>query len=158
MGGNRLLSFTFPRNGNLCNIGHEQSIISAWAIPINGRMGNISPFRAPPPTSDSLSRVLNPQRCSLKIYRSLILDTYPIILQTLQLLVLLAACKYVYLVIFDIPAPFRSGRPLLSRYHSTMCHPPLSAFCEMTCSWSRNAGIPFDIEAYAPSHTDCDRQ
>jgi hypothetical protein len=22
----------------------------------------------------------------------------------------------------------------------------------------RNAGIPFDVEAYAASHTDCDRQ
>lgn len=24
----------FPGTGNLCNIGHEQSIISAWAIPL----------------------------------------------------------------------------------------------------------------------------
>ena len=49
MGGNRLLSFTFSPNGNLCNIGHEQSIISAWGYPVNGRMG---PFSVPgtPPT------------------------------------------------------------------------------------------------------------
>jgi hypothetical protein len=111
-----------------------------------------------PPTSDSLRRVPNPQRRSMKIYCSLILDNYPIILQGLQLLVLLAACKYVYLVKFDIPVLFRSGRPLLLAVPLNHVSSPISAVCEMTCSWSGNAGVPFDVEAYATSHTDCDRR
>jgi hypothetical protein len=35
----------FLRTGNLCNIGHEQSIISAWGIPLTAGW-DVSPFRA----------------------------------------------------------------------------------------------------------------
>jgi hypothetical protein len=83
---------------------------------------------------------------------------YPIILQALQLLDLLAACKYVYLVIFDIPAPFQELTASTFVVPLNHVSSPFSAFCEMTYSWSRNVGIPFDVEAYAASHTDCDRQ
>lgn len=85
----------FPRTGNLCNIGHEESIISTWPIPLTaGR--DISPFRAP--------RLLQIDSAAYPIQD--LPYNYPKILQALQLLDLLAACKYVYLVIFDIPAPF----------------------------------------------------
>ena len=42
----------FPPNGNLCNIGHEQSIISARAIPLTVgflRSGHPAYFRLPQP-------------------------------------------------------------------------------------------------------------